>query len=126
MGYCAQHCNLQGFFRSFTANFQLNRSLVQYRRYNFWHTKKTLQCLEFCSARCMGLQSAHWARVNWPQSRPQPHLPKRRPMPFFSPRYGKSKMGLKKKIVPDPKEKVAKVATKNSQNRHLAEFRQAI
>ena len=34
-------------------------------------------------------------------------------------------MGLKKKIEPDPKEKVAKVATRNRQNRHLAEFRQS-
>ena len=38
---------------------------------------------------------------------------------------GESKMVKKKKIHPDPKEKVAKVATKNRQNRHLAEFRQA-
>ena len=66
------------------------------------------------------------ARVNSPDTRPQPQVPERRPMPFFSPRYALSKMGKKKKIHPDPKEKVAKVATKNRQNRHLAEFRQAI
>ena len=51
----------------------------------------------------------HKSRVNLASIRPQPHLPKRRPMPFFSPRYGKSKMGKKKKIEPDPKEKIAKI-----------------
>ena len=41
--------------------------------------------------------------------RPQPQVHERRPMPFFSPRYAKSKMGKKKKIHPDPKEKIAKI-----------------
>ena len=41
--------------------------------------------------------------------RPQPQVHERRPMPFFSPRYTLSKMAKKKKIHPDPKEKIAKI-----------------
>ena len=48
-------------------------------------------------------------RVNLPDTRPQPQVPKRRHMPFFSQRYAKFKMGKKKKIYPDPKEKIAKM-----------------
>ena len=54
-------------------------------------------------------QNVSTARVNMASIRPQPQVHERRPMPFFSPRYAKSKMGKKKKIEPDTKEKIAKI-----------------
>ena len=53
------------------------------------------------------------------------HLPKLRPIRFCTHRYVVCIMGKKKKFQRDRRKKIAKVATGNRQNRHMAEFRES-
>ena len=57
--------------------------------------------------------------------RAEMHLPKLRPIRFCTHRYVVCIMGKKKKFQRDRRKKIAKVATGNRQNRHMAEFRES-
>ena len=52
-------------------------------------------------------------------------MPKQRPLRFCTQRYVDWIMGKNQKIQRGPGQKIAKVATGNRQNRHMAEFRES-
>ena len=65
-----------------------------------------------------------WTHLSIADFRAEMHLPKLRPIRFCTHRYVVCIMGKKKKFQRDRRKKIAKVATGNRQNRHMAEFRQ--
>ena len=63
--------------------------------------------------------NTHLGRADF---RTQGQMPKQRPHRFCTQRYVDWIMGKNQKIQRGPGQKIAKVATRNRQNRHMAEF----
>ena len=70
--------------------------------------------------RCV--RASHLSRAD---SRTQGQVPQQRPLRSCTQRYVDWIMGKNQKIQRGPGQKIAKVATGNRQNRHMAEFRES-